>query len=375
MSVTVYLIVEDIADKIATYSKIELESSTSPGSGFSEVTEITLVAGTEYYSYEDTGGTVSTYYRYRFSSADDLTKSSYSNVFLPAGLTRKLLRQDVLKAYRVGRVFSASGGDTTSVITNDPFIKFSEFNANRGQNHILLCTSGDNDGEWRRVSASDLPNGDYTVNPAYSNAVASGVVVEQHWLTDPDTFNELINRALKRYWYIDRVPIDPVADTKVYSLASIGWLRRENQLTGLWYVPDSSTTIRQPWAQGGQWWNYSTDQFGIEIQVEPAPSTSATLYLEAFHQGEPLYNDDDQLPAGMDMELAAALVYDELMAHMLRPGQVGNAIDTLAWRQARQEHQSELRQLFRRDRNKIRFALPIFPQPPVVPQPYQARSS
>jgi hypothetical protein len=377
MSVTVRVVVEDVESKLETYSKIELERSTSPSSGFAEITEITLVAGTYYYSYEDPNGSSSNYYRYRFSNAADTEKSTYSNAFRAEDLTRTAIRQAVIKNHRTGRVMlTSAAGDSTSVITADPTFKFSGFEANRSKNSIIYLVSGPAAGEWRRVASTDPPNGDFTVDPAFSVAPGSGSQFELHWLTDPETYHEAINRAVKRYWFHERVPITPVENQTEYSLANVPWLVNGGiQITGLWFKQDPTGNLpANPWTGGGgRWWNWRNDFGLVTLEIQPAPSTSYELYLEAWRQLEPLYTDAAVLPSFIDLEFIAALTYDEILSILLEPGEHGLAIDRGAIEFARLNLQPTLANLRRRNSPRVRYALPVFDTPNRVPRVFKGR--
>ena len=115
-----------------------------------------------------------------------------------AQLDKRALREPV--AYRAGswRPFTTSsagaGGGTTLVIASligqPRDLILSQY---------FLCTSGTNNGEWRRATDFDPSNGTVTVPRAYTGQVASAVTVEMHtWR--PDLYTQAINQALTELW-------------------------------------------------------------------------------------------------------------------------------------------------------------------------------
>lgn len=377
MAVTVYIFVEDIDTVIATYSKIELERATSVGGSYSEVTELTLVADDFTYSYLDSSGTVNSWYRFRYSNAGETTRSDYSNPFRPDGLTRLKVRQHYMDIYRAGRVFTTDAdGSTTSVSTDDAEIKTSLFAAGRGKGTWLRPNGGSDIGVVRRITDSSPSAGTFTVNPAYSAEVDS-VEVEWHWLADPKVVDDCFNRACRRYWYLERVPITGVADQEEYDLATIPWLKSPKQVTGLWYYPyESSNTVEGvdiPFASNGRWFRIREDRGGLTLTINTSVPATQTLWLEALRQVQEVYTDASVLPAIVNIDLMAALLYDEVLAWLTRPG-FGNSEDRRAWAQERQQHaDTTLRRLFKEWMPKPKMALSPFNNPTASPTPYRAR--
>lgn len=376
MSVTVRITVEDIAVKIATYTKIEVESATSAEGSYSEIGEITLVADTYDYSYLDTAGTVNTWYRYRFSDAAQAVRSDYSNPFKPSGLSRLAVRQHAINTYRAGMVFTTnSSGSITAVMTDDPLIKTTKFEDGRGKGGWLQPNAGADVGLTRYITESSPSTGSFTVNPAYSAEVDSREV-EWHWMAPPTVWNAAINRACRRYWYLDRVPIVGVADQDEYSLITLPWLLSERQVVGLWHYP-SQTAIAtldgndEPW-MGGKWWKITTDMGVLKLMIKPTIPATKTLFLEAIRQVQEVYSDSSLFPATVDIDCMSALAYDEVLAHLTRPG-FGASGERQAWELERQKHSYELMRHLNRVKPKFRY-VPQGPDAPwVVPSPVKAR--
>lgn len=75
---------EDSADVISIYgtgAKLYLDSATSEGGSYSNVTSTAIVSGTEQYELTDAAGTSSTWYRTRVGDSGGTSYSSYSDAF------------------------------------------------------------------------------------------------------------------------------------------------------------------------------------------------------------------------------------------------------------------------------------------------------
>lgn len=372
MSIFVYITVEDISTRISDgFSKIELESATSPGGSFSEITELTLVAGTYYYSYEDSAGSIDTYYKYRFSSADDLTKSDYSNVFQPEGVTRKRIRQFAINEYKAGEVLVAASGSASQVVFTDYRVTSSLYEANRGKGNWLLPTSGNEDGVIRRVANSDPTAGEYNTDSVWSTGPTTDDIIERHWLASPDEWNRAIDNGLARYSHVERIPF--IGDgSGEQSLAGIPWLKTRRQVLGLWYTPVGGS-LEQPWGSRGKWWGIRQDTNILYLKTSPALGTTDTIYIDAIRRMSPLLTDSSVAPLVCELEVIGALAYDEVLRVLLEPGADQGTQDKAVLAQRRVEHQRKLRALRHKFAPVVQYQLPQLQEPPVVPHPFRSR--
>jgi hypothetical protein len=379
MSTEVVVQVEDVAALLAaTYAEITLHSAASVAGSYSEVDTADLVAGTFFYTIDDPNGDLNTWYKYRFTGASGAAPiGEFSNPFQLDGVTRKRIRQHTIEDYEAGMVLAAtSGGSTTSIPTTDSRFKSSAFNTDRGKGGWLHFTTGLNAGESRKVTASDPGAGTFTVNPAFSNAPTSGDEFEWHWLARPDQADAAINRAMPRYWFLERVPIVGVAGQKEYSLSFLPWLRNREDVFGLWHYPysaDEGGLQDEPWPGLGRWFRVRHDTDALTLMITPAVDETKTLYLEAARQMDALHTDASVARRNCDLRLISALTYDEVLAALTRPG-TGASADRETWRAERIRHATqELRQLLRENRVNPRPMPPQTEEPPVVPQTYKAR--
>lgn len=380
MAVTIRVTVEDVTTQLLTYNRIQIERANSVGGTYALVNTITLVSGTYYYSYADTSGDVNKWYRYRFFHATTLAASDYSNPFRPDGLTRLKIRQEVLKVYRAGLTLLMDAvGSTIQISTADFRFKSSTFRADRGKNSYVLVTTGNRVDQARIISATDPTNGTLNVSPAFTgSAFVVNDEFEWHWLVDPETLNNCINSGLNRYWFLERVPIVGVAGQEEYDLATLPWITRKKQITGLWHYELQTTSNtddgnESPWTGNGRWWGTREDSNSVKLLLYPTIETTKTIWLEALRRVQPVYTDSSILPAVVNQELCTVLAYDEVLAYLMQPGQHGTSEDRKAWERARILLQPRLIRLLKENRPKPKYNPPGSLTPANVPVPYRAR--
>lgn len=356
MAVDLTITVEDHED----YDTIELQRASSVNGVYSALTDIELVAGQYVYEYEDASGSASSYYRYRLSTGG-ADPSEYTNPFKPLGVTRLDIRQYTMEKYRIGMVFESNGGTDPVVSTADGRVISSIHRTDRGKGQWLYIATGARAGTLRRVASSDHPNGDFTVSPTLGGNVASGDMVEWHWITDTNVFNDAINRACRRYWYVDRIALPIQTDNEI-DLSNLPWLRTKKQITGLWYYPTSTYEIEYSYGGGGSWWNVREDNGRLVLILSPANTTE--IFLEALRTLDPLLTDDSTVPTLVDQDLLAAYTYDEILAYLSRPS-TGMGSDVMGWKRERVEHAStELSRLIKLNIPQPRRGVPPTSEPP-----------
>lgn len=374
MSVTIRIIVEDITTRLLTYDEIQLERASTAGGSYSLVETESLVASTYYYSITDDSGDINKYYRYRFHNDTGPANSGYSDPFRVEGVSRLRARQAALEEHGAGMVLAAVGGDndTDTFATDDYRAKSTLFRTDRGKGTWLLPTTGDEAGNPRTVKSSVPSSGTFDVNPAWSTGPSDGDEVEWHWLADPDVWNSAAVRAMARYWYVERVPLVGVANQEEYNLESLPFLRDKEQVHDVRWYPTSGLDVDESFGVNGRWWRIREDVGVLTLQINPAVDADQLLYLETTRPMLPLYTDASVAPAVAAEELVAALMYDEVLAHLSSPGR-GTADVRKVWREARALNAGKLHRLLVKHRPKPRQGTPQLPWPPVTPQPWTAR--
>ena len=384
MSITVKVTVEDLDERYTTtgYRIIELESSSTVDGSYSQVDTVSLAnpatAPDHFYELEDAAGSLSTWYRYRFAGAAGAAPlSDYSNPFQVTGVTRQRIRQFAINNYRAGYVLVNTGTSATVFTTADARFKSSGFPVNRGKGTWLMPSSGSRAGQTRLIVSSAPSVGTITVDPAWSGTLANLDEGEWHWLVEPEEWNLAINRGVKRYFYLERVPVVGVDAQDEYDLEDLFWLENKDDVHGVWYYPLGTSLADdgndEPWGGNGRWWRVREDGGRRSLIVYPEIDADTTLYLEATRRMPELHTDASALPEQANLELCAALAYDEVLAALTAP-KSGAAKDREAYARQRLQHAVDvLRPLLYRHRVKIRLQPPQPSTPPSAPRSYSAR--
>lgn len=367
MANTIHIQVEDVDTKLTEYDQLELHRATSLNGTYLQVDVEPLVAGQYTYSILDSTGSHFHFYKYRFSLSG-ANGSEFSDAFRVPGVTRKDIRQHVLRTYRAGMVFAASGGDVNTVNTTDYRVKSSGHRVGRGMGQWLLPVSGDNAGMPAMIKSDSTPTtGAFNVEVDWPNAISADDEIEWHYLVEPDVINEAINEAMKRYWYIDTIGIEGVPEANEYDLADYApWVNNRNQIHSMWYYPSSNNAEREgvplSWGSQGSWWNIRQDAHSFKIIISPAIDATTTLWLETSRQLPELLTDEASVPEVANLDLIAAFVWDEVLAFLTRPV-YGTAEDTKAWEKQRVLHATgKLIRLINENRPR--------PRPGIAPSSY-----
>lgn len=372
MSVTLRFIVEDVTTQLLTYTVIRVYRSSSLGGTYSVIGTEALVAGTFYYSYNDSSGDLNSWFKYSFYNPTGPVESDLSAPFRVEGVTRLRARQAALAKYGAGIVLVNTGTDSNKITTADHRVKTTLFRDDRGKGTWLWPTTGNNAEVARIISASVASTGVITVLPAWSGAFVDNDEVEWNWLADPIEWNNALNRGLARYWYVERVPLVGVANQEEYSLAGIPFLKDKEQVHDVRWYPTSGLDVDESFGVDGRWWRIREDVGVLTLQIAPAIEATSTLYLETTRPMPSLYTDASAAPANAAEELVAALCYDEVLAYLSAPGR-GSLNARGTWHEARLLHAPALHRLLVKHRPKPRQGQPQTPWPTVVPQPWSAR--
>lgn len=379
MSATISITVEDIETVIDTYNSIQIYRGSSAGGSYSLLTTVALVDDSVYYSYIDTTGSLNYWYIYRFYHSGTSAYTSYSNPFRPVGLTLLKIRQFMLSKYRLGlTLIATTGGDTNTVVTADSRVKTTRYPTGRGEGNVINPTSGNEAGNSRLIVSSIPSSGSFDVSPAWSVGLADQDEFEWHWLSDPQTINDAINRGLRRYWYIDRVPMVGDENLDDYPLTFIPWLEEEKSVSGVFWFPNAllsdtpASNLQRPFGQDGHWWGVRQDGGAITLSVSPRIDADTTLYIEAYRRMPELFTDASVAPANCNIELAAALGYDELLSYFTNPV-FATVEEQASYGRARQQLRPSLRALLRLHKARPRYGPAQLTSPTSYRPPYTPR--
>lgn len=375
MTANIFITVEDVADKLATgYTRIELHSASSVSGAYSLVTSVNLISGDYSYPIVDPSGTLNIWYKYRFTGAGGAAPiSDFSNPFQPEGATRLKIRQRAIVTYRCGVPLLFSSGDSNTLVTTDPRYANPNFSTGRGKGGWVRVTTGSRRGEESNILPTSVPSsGTIEISPALTGAPVALDEFEWHWVTSPAEWDEAINRGLKRYSYVERVPIVGLGTQEISLGSIVPWLRTKRDVIGIWWYPNGAQ-LEEPFGTQGRWWTIRQDADALILITNPTITTAETIYLEAWRPTPEVFTDDSLLPFTTDIDLAAALAYDEVMANLLRPGEAGASIDKAKWVAERAQHQRRLRSLASTRMPRPRYQIPQFAEPANVPVAWSAR--
>ena len=373
MSVTLRIVVEDVATRMDTYYHIQVYRATSVGGTYTDQDlDETLVALTYYYDIEDSGGDLNYWYKYRFHHDTGDLSSSFSDPFRVDGVTRLRTVQKALEDYNAGMVIACTSGcNSTSLITLDSRVKSTAYRDNRGKGAWVYMASGARAGDSSIILSSDVSEGDLTVNPALGGSPADGDEFEWHWLAARSTWNEAFNRAMARYYYADRVPVQGVAGQEEYDLSGIPWVHAPEDIFDVTWYPTSGHDVEESYGCNGKWWKPRVDRETVTLAIYPTIAATTVLYLYTARPMPSLYTDSSAAPLVCAEELAAALTYDEVLGWLYHHGSPREGRDS--WGKARGRFKPELRRLLKKYRVQLRHAPAQLPHIPVVPRPTQAR--
>lgn len=378
MAVTLRFTVEDVGTQLDTYESIRVYRADTVDGAYSQITDITLVANQFRYSYEDSSGDITKWYKRSFHHAAGPVESSLSAPFQVTGTTRKLIRQRMMEEYGCGIVFEASAGGDDTVDTDDFRIKSaSGFSTTRGKGTWLYKTAGDNPQHVRMVIAYIQATARFQVGADWTSNPDDGSEMEWHTMADILQMNAAINRGLVRYKAKEVVPIVGVVDADEYSLEGYPWIVDQRQVRNVrWYpgrASDVDDGLDQPWGIAGRWYGYKVDRGALSLQVTPAITPDTVLYLHCVRPMPELHTDASAPPIDCDERYAAALAWDELLAYLSRPT-TGNSQERTNWKRERLEHSvTTLRALSREHRMTFSIEPAQLSSPSVIPRPWAPR--
>ncbi len=323
MTVTVSIYCEDISTKLLTYDSFRLYRDTSPNGAFSTlVSTTTLVAAQTEYEVTDAAGTSDSFYRFAYYSTVSLILSDLSNVMQPGALTMRRLRLEAAREGGCAFAGTCSALGTTLLLKDDALLD-SGVDAHFLEGSWIYrpdaAAAGD---KLRRVAVSGFvttaPVG-LIPNRAWTNVPASGEVYQVFNLAPPIdwpgqafSWDRAIRTALTNLWFIDQISLG-VGTTlgKVrFDLSPYAAYVRRNDVRRVWYrSTDSNGIITDVDVdRNGRYWEpVENGDFGLSIDVYPAPLTTETVILEVNRTYEELYIDTDVTTGPLALAKAAVL--------------------------------------------------------------------
>jgi len=308
--------VPEITEVLDDWTSLRLYRASSRAGSYSVITTWTLAAATTAYTYEDTAGSATSWYKTAYYHTGTLAESELSEAFpaLEAPLlTRQTLRQqvaDMLGLY--GRpagshTFPGASGTTTGAGTSTTVV-CSDYNdslypTTKFKGWFLHLTSGDRVNEERRVSG--LSSGTFTVSRAYTGAPGSSVTFELYGELTAVEWSQSINEALLHIWTPFNYPLAGIANQTQYVLPA--YIEGREQIMRL--VRVTGSTIREHRLTAGQ-----------EFLVTPSEGGGCTLYLPSGIGAQSIYElQGFRHPAPLDTD-AQTIALSEQMADILKIG-------------------------------------------------------
>jgi hypothetical protein len=387
---------------MGTYLGIQLERAHTQSGTFSLVVQLPYVLNQTVYTYVDSSGVVTDWYRTARYTGSGLGPYSAAWPVQSQQGTGFSLTQ-----YR-HRLADAAGFNIITQATSDATagnqLFVAEFQSTELEPSFLGNTweyqpSGPNAGEVRRVVYGGLQNGQglVSVERAHTNLTLSGTQVEFYGKLPPVRhegrlgLNDIVNKVLAECWTIQRLSIPAVQNQRVYPVGTIApWLMAEDQVVEVFFRPansdpnaDDQLMINWRWMSGG-------DNPGIEIAQ--TLNTGDTLLVQCYvpmswwintgtgfslglTEGLQLETDRAVLPInGMEIVGAAyvylelskwGLVDDQTTARQLR-AQARAAANQ--WKRLTLEHPKVRKQhwpavLTVRSRDNLGYGTPVFTTP------------
>lgn len=144
---------------------------------------------------------------------------------------RNLVQQvaDETGGYLAGTTTSAGEVDGTTVVDTTNLQDSTLQDQHYWARSWVLITSGLNNGEVRRVTGFTAATGTLTVEPAFSNQVASGVTYEVYRSLPPERYREVkgykdfVNDALARTYHHERALLTLISDGDMESSGTTSW--------------------------------------------------------------------------------------------------------------------------------------------------------
>jgi len=317
MATTVSIYVEDITTVMLSYTSIRLYSGTDPSATFSNlVTTITLVAGTEQYSYTDSSGTISTLYRAKYYNTNTAAASSFGDILPSNAFTLRALRLEAAREAYGGFSGTCSGTGTTTTLIDVTLTdtgKDAYFQEGSFLYRPDAAATGD---KLRRVTEGGFSTstGALTVR-TYTNAPASAEEYHIYNFFPPVdmagvsySWDRAIRDGLRDCWYMDQVNLGEGTSTGQtrFSLQQFGDLITRDSIYSVMYrTTDSNSIITDALLRNSQWSVQENDTDGLTLLLQSPPTTNDTIIIEVKRRYALPFIDTDAITGPRELAIAA----------------------------------------------------------------------
>lgn len=266
--------------------------ATNIGS-FQLLAQVPYVAHQLNYTYVDTTGAVSDWYRSaRYGPGGVGTFSPPWPVVIPPTTTAPPARRSLRNMRRMlGRRLQGSVHVVTTTadgtLAGTSLISLSglanQMDPNRFRQWWIMPTDGVSAGQVRHVGEQGLnpSSGELSIQPAFTTQIVRGTQVELHRLLPPTEMDgfiglkECLNLALAECWALDRLQLTGLDNTVTYDLQFGDWM--DPQAVNEFYGPSQGRGwLDAPW--GG--WDSRRDGSSILLDTAPGFGAADTMSVQ-----------------------------------------------------------------------------------------------
>jgi hypothetical protein len=314
LNIPVASVDEIIGTAVNRFDNIKLYSAATRGGTYALVTTIALVAGDTLYTYTDTAGVSSTWYKVTFfnSVTSNETELTETEPF-PATrdrLTRKELRQKLVRNL-AGKVFATAPSSVTSqtVVLAELIDTAADSEYYEGW-HLYRPDSTSTLDADRRISVYTPASGTLTHGGSpYTDITATSEQTEIVPLDlDYVTLLGLINDGLEDTRWLYRLELSMVSGQNQYVLPNM--VEGEEYVKQIWrrHGGTANSYIWKPVGMNGGWARVRGSNFRCTLDVDPSLGDNEVLALEVWRPGEGLDSETDFSPVQRKWAEASAMV-------------------------------------------------------------------
>lgn len=355
------VILRDVADDLVDgWTGINIWRSSSRFGTYTKLVgaglPIPIVAGTVAYAYQDTAGSITSWYRW--SKWNGVADSALSEPTPAAGvppITADQLRQRV--AYRLGAYLlprrqyrmPRPSGTTTALSASAADLVCEEYRSAllpdlAYQGIAILLTSGVLAGEEREVLECQA-GGRFQMADDFSGIPANGITFEGYFygVTSGD-LHAAIDSAMLDSWVEVEIPIGGITSQTEYGLPY--YLDdAAGQILGL--ARRYGTTTRRRTYVGGQDYlvRLAAGGNGYSLYLPSGLANNAVSLIDAYRNPEPVYADTDVLfMSDRQQRLLIAKAAHKIASEFAAPT-LGAVADVSRWAKVQQSIEDDLRRL------------------------------
>lgn len=292
------------------FDKMRLYRASTRGGTYTLVTTVTLVSGTTTYSYTDSSGLTSSWYKVTLynSSTTNETNIDEAEPFPAARdlTTLQELRRKVVRNFG-GEVYTPSAFAAQTVTLPDVADSGDDSDYFTGW-HIYRPGAASSDDYDRRVTteaAGVLTHG----GRAYSDVTVGSESVELCNLDIPLTvLNDKIGDGLLDTRFLSRYEFGTTAGYLQYSLPN--FVEGPEYVVEAW-IRFGTTVSSYRWEQlsaAGRWWKVRGSNFQCVLDINPSRGDDEVLALDVWRPGEKLDSETDFTVVQPKWAEAAAMV-------------------------------------------------------------------